>query len=43
LAAVPIGLSLAWMGFALWSERRRSSSETVLAKLTPQPDQAAAA
>jgi hypothetical protein len=43
LAAVPIGLGLAWMGFALWSERRRSSSETVLAKMTPRPDQAAAA
>jgi hypothetical protein len=29
LAAVPVGLSLAWMGYALWSEGRGSSRESV--------------
>jgi hypothetical protein len=44
LAAVPIGLGLAWMGYALWSEgRRRPSTETVLGRAAPQPDQTAAA
>ena len=27
LAAVPIGLGLAWMGYGLWSQRHQSSSE----------------
>jgi hypothetical protein len=43
LAAVPIGLGLAWMGYALWSERRRPSTETVLGRAAPQPDQSAVA
>ena len=29
LAAVPVGLGLAWLGFALWSERRGQVSEPV--------------
>ncbi|MEH7254588.1 hypothetical protein V7111_20980 [Neobacillus niacini] len=28
IAAVPLGLGLAWLGYALWSERRENSSET---------------
>lgn len=27
IAAVPVGLSLAWLGYALWSERREKASE----------------
>jgi hypothetical protein len=34
--AVPVGLSLAWMGYALWSERREQASEPVLGKASPQ-------
>ncbi len=29
LAAVPVGLALAWLGYALWSERRETVAETV--------------
>jgi small multidrug resistance family-3 protein len=32
LAAVPMGLALAWLGYALWSERREHASD-------PVPDQ----
>jgi hypothetical protein len=41
LAAVPIGLSLAWMGYAVWSERRASSSVGIRAAAV-QPDPTAA-
>ena len=27
LAAVPMGLALAWLGYALWSERREQAAE----------------
>jgi len=27
LAAIPVGLALAWLGYALWSERRAQASE----------------
>ncbi len=27
LAAVPMGIALAWLGYALWSERREQASE----------------
>ncbi len=37
LAAVPVGLSLAWMGYALWSEGRASSRDAVRGA-TLQPD-----
>jgi hypothetical protein len=32
LAAVPVGLALAWLGYALWSERRAQTSQTAVAK-----------
>jgi hypothetical protein len=34
--AVPVGLSLAWLGYALWSERREQASEPLLSKASPQ-------
>jgi hypothetical protein len=42
LAAVPIGLALAWLGYALWSERRAPASQPVPAKGRVQLRQAAA-
>jgi hypothetical protein len=36
LAAVPVGLGLAWLGFALLSERRAPASQPVPAKSRPQ-------
>ncbi|MFO7170632.1 MAG: hypothetical protein DIU80_021595 [Chloroflexota bacterium] len=35
-AAVPMGLALAWLGFALWSERRARAAEAAPAKPAPQ-------
>jgi len=35
-AAVPMGLALAWLGYALWSERRAQASEPVPGKASPQ-------
>ena len=32
LAAVPVGLGLAWLGYSLWSERREPDSQRVLAR-----------
>jgi len=41
LAAVPVGLGLAWLGYALWSERRSQASQAVPATerglLSPTP------
>ena len=41
LAAVPVGFGLAWLGYALWSERRVQASQTVpatgRAQLHPTP------
>lgn len=34
LFAVPVGLALAWLGYALWSERREPVSEPVLGKVS---------
>jgi hypothetical protein len=36
--AVPVGLALAWLGYALWSERREleKTSEPLSRKLSPQ-------
>ena len=34
--AVPVGLALAWLGYALWSERRAHASEIVPGKGSPQ-------
>ena len=36
LVAVPIGLGLAWLGYALWSERRAHASEDVPGTASPQ-------
>lgn len=40
--AVPVGLALAWLGYALWSERREQASESVPGKESPQLRQTAA-
>jgi len=42
LTAVPIGLGLAWLGYALWSERRKPAVAPLPETATPQPDPAAA-
>jgi hypothetical protein len=36
LVAVPIGFGLAWLGYALWSERRGHASESVPGRASPQ-------
>ena len=36
LAAVPVGIALALLGYALWSERREKVSEPVSRRSTPQ-------
>ena len=40
--AVPVGLALAWLGYALWSERREPVSEPVLGKVSPELSQTGA-
>lgn len=35
-AAVPVGLALAWLGYALWAERRQAAAQPVPAKANPQ-------
>jgi len=40
--AVPVGLALAWLGFALFFERREPVSEPVLGKLSPEISQTGA-
>lgn len=42
LAAVPVGLALAWMGFALWSEQRDASRKHLLPEASLQPEPTAA-
>ena len=42
LAAMPMGFALAWLGYALWSERRAPASEPVPGKGSPQLLQTAA-
>ena len=42
IAAVPVGLSLAWLGYALWSERREHAAEPVPGRGSPRLRQAAA-
>jgi hypothetical protein len=37
VAAVPIGLGLAWLGVSLWSRRGSSASEPVIRSLLPEP------
>jgi len=36
LAAMPMGFALAWLGYALWSERRAPALEPVPGQATPQ-------
>ncbi len=36
LVAVPIGLGLAWQGYALWSERRERAADPVAGRGSPQ-------
>lgn len=40
--AVPTGLALVWLGYALWSERQEHASEPVVGKTSPQLRQTAA-
>ena len=34
--AVPVGLALAWLGYALWSERREQASQPLPGSAKPQ-------
>lgn len=36
LVAIPVGLALAWMGYALWSERRTQTAESLAGVASPQ-------
>jgi len=36
LFAVPVGFAIAWLGYALWSERRERASEAVPGRASPQ-------
>jgi len=36
LAAIPVGLAVAWLGYALWSERREQASDPALGTGSPQ-------
>jgi len=36
LAGMPVGLAVAWLGFALWSERGEQASESVPGRGSPQ-------
>ena len=35
--AIPMGIALAWLGYALWSEQSASAAEPVLVKGSPLP------
>ena len=37
--AVPVGLALAWLGYALWSERREQAAQTIIGKDSPRIQQ----
>ena len=37
IAAVPMGIALAWLGYALWSERREQASDPVPGGGSPEP------
>ena len=43
LAAVPMGVALAWLGYALWSERRAAGAGAAAAAGRPAPARATAA
>ncbi len=36
LAAIPVGLALAWLGYALWSERREQASDPIRGRGSPR-------
>ncbi len=36
-AAIPVALALAWLGYALWSERREQASDPVRGRGSPEP------
>jgi hypothetical protein len=36
LAGIPVGVALAWLGYALWSERRANAVQPVPGKASPQ-------
>ncbi len=36
LIMIPIGLALAWLGFALWAERRAQVAESIPGSVSPQ-------
>ncbi|HET8846520.1 MAG TPA: hypothetical protein VFN35_33970 [Ktedonobacteraceae bacterium] len=36
LAAVPVGVALIWLGYALWSERRTQASQSSPDRVGPQ-------
>ena len=40
--ALPVGIALAWLGYALWSERREEAAEPVPGKGSPQLGRTAA-
>ena len=42
LAAIPVGLALAWLGYALFSERRKQAAEPLPGSGSPQTRQTAA-
>jgi hypothetical protein len=42
LAAVPMGIAVAWLGYALWSERREPAAEPLPGLGSPQPVQTGA-
>jgi hypothetical protein len=37
LAAIPISVGLAWLGYSLWSERRAAGTDAAADPATPQP------
>ena len=39
LAGIPVGVALAWLGYALWSERREQASEPVPGRVSPSSPQ----
>jgi hypothetical protein len=40
--ALPVGLALAWLGYALWSERREHAADSVAGRASPQLGQSGA-
>jgi hypothetical protein len=42
ILAVPMGVALAWLGYALWSERREQAAEPVPGRASPQLRQSGA-